>query len=326
LLVAGTAAFLALAAGAVYLWWPRRAPAPAAARTAPAAASYTGPTVSLPGVIEAAEVVAVPVPIDGTIERFLADVGQNVSEGQPLAQIRNSELESERETTSAELSRERARVSTMESRLISMRLEASRARERAIGARGEVDAAQKKLQRQQLLFSKGATAKLALDKAQQDFEAAQTDFDQLDQVARMSEQRAAEVTKELDASRQTLDNKTQAYEGATEQVASGEVASPVDGFVLARRGQPGDGVTIEMEDLFRIAVNLSSLKVMVQPEPSVLERIHPGQEAVIQIAELPEGIVGKVSEVQGKQVWIEFTNTSPIVKPGMTAQVVIKLT
>jgi multidrug resistance efflux pump len=285
-----------------------------------------GPTVSLPGVIEAAEVVAVPVPIDGTIERFLADVGQNVSEGQPLAQIRNSGLESERETTSVELSRERARVSTMESRLIAMRLEASRAREQAIRARGEVGAAEKKLQRQQLLFSKGAVGKLALDKAQQDFEAAQTDFDQLDQVARMSEQRAAEVTKELDTARQTLDNKTQAYEDATAQVASGEVVSPVDGFVLARRGQPGDEVTIEMEDLFRIAVNLSSLKVMVQPEPPVLERIRPGQEAVIQIAELPEGIVGKVSEVQGNQVWIEFTNTSPIVKPGMTAQVVVKLT
>ena len=47
---------------------------------------------------------------------------------------------------------------------------------------------------------------------------------------------------------------------------------------------------------------------------------------MIQIAELPDGIVGKVAEVKDDQVWIEFTSLNPVVKPGMTVQVVIKLT
>jgi multidrug resistance efflux pump len=326
LLIAGTAVLLALAAGALSLLRLRRAPAPAAAQSAPAAASFTGPNVSLPGAIEAVEVVAVPVPVDGKIEKFLVDVGQDVSEGQPLAQIRNSGLESERDASSTELGRERARVSTLESRLIALRLEASRAREVAGRARSERDQADKALQRQQLLYREGAAGKLALDKAQQDFEASQTEFAGLDQVARMAEQRVAEAAKELDTARQTLTDKTRTYEDTVAQVASGDVASPVDGFVIARRGQPGDEVTADMEDLFRIAVNLSLLKVVVQPEPPVLERIRAGQEAVIQIAESPGGIVGKVTGVRDNQVWIEFTSPNPVVKPGMTVQVVIKLT
>ena len=73
-------------------------------------------------------------------------------------------------------------------------------------------------------------------------------------------------------------------------------------------------------------MNLTSLRVVVRPPPPVLQKIRPGQEAVIQIAELPDGIVGKVSEVKEDQVWIEFTSLNPAVKPGMTVQVVIKLT
>ena len=81
-----------------------------------------------------------------------------------------------------------------------------------------------------------------------------------------------------------------------------------------------------MEDLFQIAVDLSELDVILEPEPRVLERIRPGQEAVVQIAELLSGIPGKVREIKESRVFVEFTSPDPAVKPGMTVQVRIKLT
>jgi hypothetical protein len=43
------------------------------------------------------------------------------------------------------------------------------------------------------------------------------------------------------------------------------------------------------------------------------------------VAELPDGILAQVTEVLDGQVSIEFNSPSPIVRPGMTVQVFIKL-
>ena len=48
--------------------------------------------ITLTGAVQAAHVVDVPVPVDGTVEQFLAEVGQHVSEGEVLARIRNPRL------------------------------------------------------------------------------------------------------------------------------------------------------------------------------------------------------------------------------------------
>jgi len=325
-LLAGSAVILvALGAGAIS--WLRHRPAAATLRDEGAAPAqgFTGPNVSLPGRIEALEVVAVPVPFDGRIESFAADVGQDVNEGQLLAEIRNTGLESGRDNSLEELTRLRARVSSMESARIAARLEASRAKESAGAARSQMDAAQKELQRQQLLYGKGAAARQSLDKAQLAFEGASEFYDGLAKVSAMADNRAMELSKELDALEENLRQKIRDHEDTTVQVASGVVKSPVDGYIAARRGQPGEEVTMDTPDLFQIAVNVAQLRVVLEPPPPVLEKIHAGQQAMIQLAEVPDPIESKVTDVSGGKVTIEFASPNPAVKPGMTTQVVIKL-
>ena len=116
-------------------------------------------------------------------------------------------------------------------------------------------------------------------------------------------------------------------EQARQDLSAGEVHSPVDGLVMSRRADVGQEVTREVKDLFVIAVNLAALQVVLEPEPPVLARIRPGQDALVQLAEIPgQGIPGKVKEVKGTQVIVEFTSPSPDVRPGLIAQVLIKLT
>ena len=289
-------------------------------------ATFSGSSVSLQGKIEAVQVVAVPVPIDGTIDRMPVDVGQEVYEGQFLANIRSSNLELDRDAAAAELSKLRTRVSTLESNAIEANMKALQARDAAGQVRDDLDAAQKDLQREQMLFKEGAHPKQALQKAQQTYDGLKARFDGLDQVARIVENRAAEVNKDLDKGHADLAERTKYAESSEAQVASGQVVSPVDGLVIARRFQAGQDVTIETEDLFQIATNLTALKVVLQPDPRALERIKVGQEALIHVAELSDAIVAQVSEVRDNQVFIEFSSPSPALKPGLTVQVLIKLT
>jgi multidrug efflux pump subunit AcrA (membrane-fusion protein) len=325
LLFGGAVIIVAIGAGAFTLLRHRGAASSVTTAGAPASAQTDGSTLLLPGRIEAMEVVAVPVPFDGRIQSLPVNVGQDVVEGDLLAEIRSSDLLSQREISTAELNRLNNRVSTLESNLIAARLEAARAREAAGAARNAVEDARKALQRQQMLYTKGAAARQTLERTQAAVDSATETYEALQKLANMAETRVGELNRDLEAQQQAATEKSRELEDATDQVASGDVRSPVDGYVVARKGQVGDEVTIEVQDLFQIAVNVAQLKVVLEPPPPALAVIRAGQDAIIQIAELSDPIESKVTEVRDGQVTIEFTSPNPVLKPGMTAQVVVKL-
>lgn len=324
LLLSAAVILTALAIGALSLF-RRQPPESVTVSTAPPPAVFAGSEVSLSGRIRAQEVVAIPAPVEGIIEMFHADIGQEVYEGQLLAEIKSAESESVREAAQADLDGARSRVSQVESRLISARLDASRAGSEAARAREELDRAEKNYLRQQILYREGAAARLTYEKARKEFESVKAEFNALDQVARIAEDQLASLTKQLDEARRVLAEKSSEFEEASALVSAGQVYSPVNGLVVGRHGRSGDEITLAVEDLFRIAVNLSALEVVLDPEPPVLPRIRAGQEAIVQVAEVPEGLPGKVKEVRDGQVIVEFVSPSPAVKPGLTAQVLIRL-
>ena len=322
--ISGIAVFAAVAVGALLLL---RRPAPASrAALAPAPATVVGPEVSLPGKIRAQSIVAVAVPVEGAIESLLVEAGQPVYEGQLLGRVRNTGLEGAQQEAVADAEHAQERYSQFQNELIVARLEASRARADATRAQGEQDRAERAYQRQQMLHREGATPRLVFEKAAAEFQSAKTDRDTRAELARVAEDRLSNLVKSLDAARKTLDEKNEALDGAREEAAAAEIHSPADGLVVAVTKQPGDEVTTEVRDLFQIAVNLSALEAVLDPAPPALARIRPGQEALIQFAEFPDVIPGKVKAIQGAQVIVEFTSPNPAVRPGATAQVRIKLT
>jgi multidrug resistance efflux pump len=324
LLITGSAVLAAVAVGALLLH-RRAAPAPRQA-VAPAPATVVGPEVSLPGKIRAQSVVAVAVPVAGTIESLLVEEGQPVYEGQLLGRIRNTGLEGAEEESVADAEQAQARLSQLQNEWIAVRLEASRARSDSTRAQSECDRAERAYLRQQMLYREGATPRLVFEKTAAGFESAKAERDTRAELAQVAEDRLSNLVKSLDAARKTLDEKNEALDTAREEAAAAEIHSPVDGLVVAVTKQPGDEVTTEVRDLFQIAVNLTALEAVVEPEPPALARIRPGQEALIQIAELPGAIPGRVKEIQGAQVIVEFTSPNPALRPGTTAQVRIRLT
>jgi multidrug efflux pump subunit AcrA (membrane-fusion protein) len=325
LFIGAVVAVLAVAGGVFSFLRLRGRAAASPSTEARPAAVFNGSSVSLPGKIEATQIVTVPVPLDGKIESMPVSVGQEVFEGQVLAQIRSASLETNRDAASMELNRMRTTLFTLESRVIELNMKAAQAKEEAARLRADLDTAQKNLQRQQMLVKEGVGKRLDLEKAQQVLDSLNARYDGLDKVAKIAESRAAEAAKEQEVLRKELADRTRQLDGAVAQVASGDVVAPSSGLVIAKRGQTGEDVTVDIEDLFTIATNLTALRVVLQPEPPVLAQIKAGQEVVIQVAELPDGILTQVGEVREGQVFIEFNSPNTIVRPGMTVQVFIKL-
>jgi len=325
LLFAGTLILAAAAAGAL-TWLKRGAPQqsepPAGAAAVPPAARE----LSLPGRIQALHVVPVGAPVTGTVESLLVDVGQDVFEGQLLAHIGSHGLESAREEAARSAQNAQEKVAAIESRIIAARLEAARSRAEANRARDQFERAEKAYQRQQMLNREGATPRLTYEKSEREFERARAEFNSLDELARQAEDRSSELMHEMEAAKRALNERNADLESATTDAAGAEIRSPVSGVVVARKGEPGKLLQPdEAKDLFEVAADLSQLVVQIQPDPAALKRLRPGQDALVFTADLPGAIPGTVREIRAADAIVGFTSPSAIIRPGMTAQVRLRL-
>lgn len=322
-LIGGVAVLVAAGAAALLLF--RRAqepPKPAGAEVTETAA--IGDEISLSGSIRAQSVVIVPAPAGGTIQELLVEIGEPVFEGQLLGRIENTGLEIEHQQAAAEVASTQERVDQLQNEMINARLEASRARADANRAQLDFNRAERNFRRQEMLFKEGATPRVVFENAQAEYESRKADFETLSRVAQLAEERLSGLVSRLDAMRELLEERNAVLEAAREAAAA-EIRSPADGLVIARTREVGEEVSVAV-DLLHIAVNLSALEAVVEPEPPALARVRPGQEALIQTAELPYAIPGRVKEIQGTRVIVEFISPDPSLLPGATAQVRIKLT
>jgi multidrug resistance efflux pump len=324
-LLASTALILlGVAAGALSLL--RRDSVP---KQAPVRLESPGPVardLKLSGKLQAQKMIPVGTTVSGTIEVFLADVGQEVFEGQLLARIANQGLEAEQQEAARAAQTAQEKVSSIENRVIAARLEASRSRAEANRSRDQFQRAEKTYQRQQMLFREGATPRLVYEKAEREFETARSEFNSLDEIARQAEDRVSDLIKQQEAAAHGLAERNAELENARSSFSSAELHSPVSGFIVARNGQPGQSISLEEgKDLFEITTDISHLEVATEPDPDSLKRLRPAQSALVFVADLPGAIPGTLKEIKGSAAIFEFTSPSPVIRPGMPAQVHLTL-
>lgn len=313
---------LGVGGGALSLHWKNRAPA-APIRKSGAALLRSNGEVTVSGKIRPQHIVPVKAGMDGDLDSFLADVGQDVFEGQALARIGASGLELARGAAETAVSAGQDQVARAESTVAAARMESSRADADQQRSRMARDRVQQVWDRQQTLFRAGAASRQAYEKAQRDFESARQDAEIMDKAARASTEQLSAAQNSLSAAQKNLAERNQDLEAAQNNMQSAEVRSPVDGLLVARNGEPGKPA---MGDLFEIATDLFALEVVLEPPPPVLKRLRPGQQALVLIPDLQSaGIPGTVKAINGGEVVVEFDCTLPGVKPGMLADVRFKV-
>lgn len=308
--------------GGVFLYMAlHRSPASHAKSSVPAGAAPKFQEVTLRGNVQAAHVVDVPVPVDGTVEQFLIEVGQHASEGEVLARIKNPRLAAAQQLAKLNAEQARNRLNQLEADLIAARLEVSRAGADATRVKLALDQSEKTFERQQMMFHEGVAPRLAFEKAEQEYKGWQAEAQKLAETAGKAADRVESATKELEPARQAIAQRTSELEDAEAEMAAGEVNALADGVVIARRGKVGQPVTTAISDLFRIAADPQVLEVVANSTA----RIQPGQSAAIQFPNVAIPITGTVREVKSGQVFLDIANPPPIVAPGMSVQVKIRL-
>jgi len=322
LLAAIAAIALGVAGGALSLHWKHRAPA-APTRTSGAALLQNNGEVAVSGKIRPQHIVTVKAGMDGDLDAFLVDVGQDVFEGQALARIGASGLEQARAAAEAAVTTAQDQVARAESAVAAARMESSRADADQQRSRMARDRLQQLWDRQQALFRAGAASRQAYEKAQRDFDSARQESEIMDKAALTSAELLTASQNNLSAARKDLAERNRDLEVAQSNMQSAEVRSPVDGLVVARNGEPGKPAVGE---LFEIATDMFALEVVLEPPPPVLNRLRPGQQALVLIPDLQSaGMPGAVKAIHGGEVVVEFECPLPAVKPGMLADVRFKL-
>jgi len=282
--------------------------------------------VTLSGKIRPQNVTGVAATVDGFLDAFLVDVGEEVFEGQVLARIGSQGLEADRQLAAAAVESAQDQVSKAEAAITAARLEASRADANAERARAALDRAESAYSRQRMLFGEGATPRLTYEKSLREYEGAQKEFAIMDKAARAAAERVRSLLQELAAAKKLLADKTEQLDQAQTALEAADVHSPVGGLVVGRKGEVGGPVQELGDQFFQIATDLYALEVAVEPPPAVLKRLHPGQEALVLIPDLQSaGFPGAVKEIRDGEVIVEFNSTMPAIRPGMLADVRLKL-
>ena len=290
------------------------------------AAVIATPEISLNGTIRPQHIAGVGSQIEGNIEAFMANVGDEVFQGQVLARIGAAGLESEREAAAHTVEYAQDQVSKAEAGINSARMEASRAAADEARARMALDRAEKTYARQKTLHAAGATPRLTFEKAEQDYAAVQQEHDIMEKGEQAANSNVQSAIDALTAAKKVLAEKSQQLEDAQGAFEAAEVRSPVDGLIVGRKGDLGMPVRESGDQLFQIATDVYALEVPVEPKPDVLKRLRPGQPALVVVLDLQTGgMPGTVKEIKGTEAIIEFTSTLPAIRPGMRADVRLKV-
>jgi HlyD family secretion protein len=323
-LLSVVAVLAGVAVGALSLRYRR--PAPATPVRAAGAAVLSANQVTLTGAIRPQHVLGVGAQVSGVIDAFLVEVGQDVYQGQVLAHIGSQGLESSRQAAASAVDHAQEQINRADAAVAGARLEQSRAEAEAQRARFAMERAEATYSRQQSLVGQGATPRLVYEKAEREYDAAKTEFAVMDKAARATAERVQSALQEVASAQKILAGENQRLEESQAAFDAADLHSPVDGLLVGRNGEIGKPAQQFGDNLFQIATDLYALEVALDPQPPVLKRIRPGQPALVLIPDLQSAsIPGDVKEIKGAEVLVEFNSTIPAIRPGMLADVRLKL-
>jgi HlyD family secretion protein len=261
--------------------------------------------------------------ISAPVQRFLAQRGDHVQEGQLLAVLESSDLkaaanESEALYQQAQATYQGTTASTMPDDLMKAQADVAYARE-------SLDAAKRLLENRQALLRQGALAQKLVDdadvamvQARSQFETAQQHLKSLQTVGQ---------SEQIKSARAQMEAAQAHYQSAQAQAAFAEVRSPISGVISDRALNIGEmassgSAVFSIVDISRVVARAS-----IPVHQAALIRV--GKTATISG---PGGeLSGKVTVVSPAvdpstttvEIWVEAANTGEKLTPGITVKISI---
>ncbi|HUP05118.1 MAG TPA: hypothetical protein VMU19_14075 [Bryobacteraceae bacterium] len=326
--IAGGAALVVIAAAGGGIAWRLRHRAPQGPARAAGAVALPVDTgiVTLTGTIRAQHVVNFGPTASGNIEAFMADVGDEVSEGESVARVGVIGLDAQRENAAEDVRRAQDRVTQAQEAVKEAKLEESRSAADLDKARTVLQQLQDYYAKEKVRIDAGAIPRREFEKVQADRQDAQHAYDVMEKAWRAATDNIKATQEMADRAQGPLDAAQQKLQDMQSQMDAAEVRSPVEGWVVGRQGQVGQPADSAGDQMFLVATDLVYLEVALDPKPEILKRVYPGMQTLVLIPELTDAAIsGDVKAIQDKQIIVEFESSMPAIRPGMKADVRLKL-
>ncbi len=276
--------------------------------------------VNANGRVEPLARVAVMSRAGGIIEHLLVDEGDVVRVGQVLAELDREQLQAQLAQDQADLASAEARLAQTEARLVEQRLRLEDP---------ELEFAQREFARLDLLHQSGDVSERERDDAALALEQVRFRLAQVEHNLPVMQATVAEARADLAASQAALERSETAWREAT-------IRCPIDGVVLTRDREVGDGVSSILTaggnatQIFTLG-DLSEMYVEARVDEVDLGRIRVGMPAVVTVdahrgRELSGAVdrIAPAGSVDGNgivtfEVRLTVDDPEGLLKPDMTA-------
>ncbi len=282
-------------------------------------------TVTVEAILYPAHQANINPKISAPVQKFYAQRGAHVHQGQLLATLEDRDLrasadESKQLYEQAQASYENTKAATMPEDL-------TKAQSDVAASRQALDAAQKVYESREALFREGALARKLVDDARVSLAQAQAQFDTAQQHLNSLE--TVGRTQQLKGAQAQMDAAKAHYASAAAQVGYSEVRSPITGVISDRPLYVGE-----------MASAGSALFTIVDISQVVARANVPVHEAASITVGRPATITGPGAHLTGKvtvvspavdpntttvEVWVQAPNPGEKLKPGVTVQMSVNV-
>ena len=296
--------------------------------------------VAAPGVVEAvSEEIEVGAEIPGKLKRVLVEEGDEVSKGQTIAVLENSDFEAQIVAAQTNIETLRRQKSTAEARVRETKAERTRIKN---GARPEerrealqsyeqtlpnVAQAQREVQRREKLVASGDVSREELERAKRDLESLQKQsnatrekYNVVNADARKDDLQKADAaillaenqSEEFNAMIREAEAKVRVMQANLDKTI---VRAPISGVILRKRLKDGESVSPENQTGIVTIADVSALRVRVDLDETDVAKIKQSQTAYVTADAYGEqkfqGKVVKIGQILGRK---NFRTTRPTEK------------
>jgi multidrug efflux pump subunit AcrA (membrane-fusion protein) len=263
--------------------------------------------------------------ISAPVQRFLANRGDHVKEGQVLAVLENRDLVAAAQANKAQVDQAQANLQNTEHATLPEAI--VKAKTDVTSAQEAADAARKVLESRQKLLAEGALARKLVDDAGVQAAAANAALATAQEHLRTLE--SAGTQAQINMARGQVETAQGQFRSAEAQVAYSEIRSPGTGVVADRPLYPGD-MAATGTPLF-VIMNLASVVARVNVPALEAMSVKAGQSATVKVTDGGQEYQGSVAVVSPAtdpasatlQVWIRVPNPGEQLKPGVTVHAAI---
>lgn len=259
------------------------------------------------GNTEAQQVVSLRSQVEGQLQQITVDMGDSIEEGQVLAQINDTLLQTDIAEAEAELASRLAQVNRSKNQIKNAEIALEQAQAQAQQAQADA-------RRYQNLASEGAIAEQEAEVAQTEAIVAQKQVRAAQEQIRIEQEALATAQEQVRVQRSIIAQ-------AQERLSYSTLKSPLTGVVLEKITDAGN--LIQPGDELLTIGDFRNVKVKVSVSEITLKDIRQGQSVSVELDAFPNesftGIVTRISPAanpETRQIPIEITLANPQGKIG----------